>query len=234
MSAAKPFIKFFPTDWQADQMLRLCSVAARGLWIEMLCLMHKADRYGHLLINGVPPTDTQLAVLTATPTHSLPDLIGELEAAGVFSRTSKGVIYSRRLVRDEKKAKTAQENGKKGGNATLCKTKKNRRWDNPPLNPTLKGGDKPHIPEAIFQNNPPTPQGGTGRGKNGEDYAFNGKVIRLNAKDYKELEDMYGGNYDQFYDCLASRDDWYAEQPPEKRKNWFIATRKYFENLSTH
>ena len=43
-----PFIKFFPRDWQADSNLRVCSLEARGLWFEMLCIMAQAPRYGYL------------------------------------------------------------------------------------------------------------------------------------------------------------------------------------------
>jgi hypothetical protein len=45
-------MKFYPSDWRSDPMLRLCSLAARGLWMEMMCLMHEAEPYGSLLVNG--------------------------------------------------------------------------------------------------------------------------------------------------------------------------------------
>ena len=59
----RPWFKFYPSDWRADQALRSCSVAARGLWIECMCIMHEADPYGHLVVNGRPVTDTLLARL---------------------------------------------------------------------------------------------------------------------------------------------------------------------------
>ena len=142
-----PWMKFYPSDWRADPRLRMCSLAARGLWMEMLALMHEAEQYGHLLVSGLAPTDAQLAVLAGAPSDQIPGLLGELESAGVFSRTRKGVIYSRRMTRDAKKAATARENGKNGGNPTLGKETSNRTSDNP----TLKGGDKPQKPEARDQ-----------------------------------------------------------------------------------
>jgi len=48
-----PWMKFYPADWRSDPMLRLCSLAARGLWAEMICLMHEAEPYGSLLVNGI-------------------------------------------------------------------------------------------------------------------------------------------------------------------------------------
>lgn len=37
-----PWLKFYPTDWRSDPALKMCSLAARGLWIEMIALMHEA------------------------------------------------------------------------------------------------------------------------------------------------------------------------------------------------
>jgi hypothetical protein len=143
----QPWSKFFWSDWRSDPRLRMCGLAARGLWMEMLALMHEADPYGHLLVNGNVPTNDQLAVLAGAPPSHLPDLLGELERVGVFSRTRKGVIYSRRMLRDEKKVAIARQNGTKGGNPTLCNGGINPPLDNPPLNP----GDKAQKPEARSQ-----------------------------------------------------------------------------------
>lgn len=142
-----PWLKFYPTDWRSDPALRMCSMAARGLWIEMIALMHEAVPYGHLLVSGRSPTDAQLAVLVGALSDQIPELLGELDAAGVFSRTREGVIYSRKMTRTAKKAAIARKNGKNGGNPTLSKDK-----DNPPSdNPTDKGGDKPQKPYAKCQ-----------------------------------------------------------------------------------
>lgn len=94
-------------------------MAARGLWIEMIALMHEASPYGHLLVSGQSPTDAQLAVLAGAPSEQISDLLGELESAGVFSRTKEGVIYSRKMTRTAKKAAVARRNGKNGGNPSL-------------------------------------------------------------------------------------------------------------------
>jgi hypothetical protein len=83
----------------------------------------------------------------AAPTE-VGGLLGQLEGAGVFSRTGRGVIYSRRMVADEKKARLARKNGAKGGNPNLCKTTENPPPDNSPDN----GRDKTQSPEARYQN----------------------------------------------------------------------------------
>jgi hypothetical protein len=100
VTAKHRFLKFWPQDWQRDAALRLCSLAARGLWLELLALAHDAEPYGHVTVNGRPPTQKQLAVLVNASTREVGTLIGELESAGVFSRTPENVIFSRRMVKD--------------------------------------------------------------------------------------------------------------------------------------
>lgn len=146
-SNKQPWVKFYTVDWRSDPRLKMCSMAARGLWIEMICLMHEATPYGHLLVSGQCPTDAQLAVLVGAPPEQITALLGELESAGVFSRTREGVIYSRKLSRMAKKAATARNNGRKGGNPTLCNKGNNPPSDNPPD----KGGDKTQKLEAREQ-----------------------------------------------------------------------------------
>lgn len=111
----RPWFKFYPSDWRADKGLRLCGAAARGLWIEMLCVMHEAKPYGHLLVNGRPLTETQLASLSGIPLDQVHALLAELENADVFSKNGKGVIYSRRMTRDARKAAKCSHAGKEGG-----------------------------------------------------------------------------------------------------------------------
>lgn len=142
-----PWLKFYPTDWRSDPALRMCSMAARGLWIEMIALMHEAVPYGHLLVAGRSPTEAQLAVLVGAPSDQISDMIGELDAAGVFSRTREGVIYSRKMTRTAKKAAIARKNGKNGGNPSLSK----KRENSPSDNPKVMGQDKPQKPEARSQ-----------------------------------------------------------------------------------
>ncbi|CAD7023235.1 hypothetical protein REJC140_00138 [Pseudorhizobium endolithicum] len=143
-----PWLKFYPLDWRGDPKLRMCSMAARGLWIEMLALMHEATPYGHLLVSGKSPTDLQIAVLAGAPSDQVTELLGELESAGVFSRTRDGVIYSRRMIRDEKKSAVARKNGGRGGNPALSKDKENQALDNPKDNTDVK----PQKPYSRSQN----------------------------------------------------------------------------------
>jgi len=141
MSASDPWMKFYPADWRSDPKLRLVSMAARGLWMEMLCIMHEAPVRGELVVGGVALDAARLARMVGEPVSDASEWLAELQCAEVFSTRKNGVIYSRRMERDENRRRKMRENGKKGGNPSLCKSTKNTGLDNQ--------GDKPK--EARYQ-----------------------------------------------------------------------------------
>ena len=91
-------MKFFPMDWRGDANLRLCSLAARGLWIEMCGIMHESDPRGYLMNGGRKMGVEDLASIAGRPLEEVAGALSELESRSVFSRTKTGVIYSRRIV----------------------------------------------------------------------------------------------------------------------------------------
>lgn len=137
--SARPWMKFFPTNWRADPALRMCSLAARGLWMEMLCVMHEATPRGHLLINGNAVSDRQLAALTGCSSDEVQACLSELLAAGVYSVTDNGTVFSRRMVRETERSDEGREHGKRGGNPALNPKQPDTVDD------TLKGASNPYM-----------------------------------------------------------------------------------------
>lgn len=98
----RPAFQFYPKDWRADVALQSCSLTARGLWLELCLLMHECEPYGHLTkATGHALPDESAARLVRIELRDYRRLLAELEAAGVSSRLPDGVLYSRRMVRDE-------------------------------------------------------------------------------------------------------------------------------------
>ncbi len=156
-SKRKPWMKFYPADWQADEGLRQCGLPARGLWIELIAVMHKSPLYGHLLIAGRPPTKAQIAHSIGSDVRLVTKCLEELEAWGVFSRNAEGVIFSRRMVEDQRKADADAKNGSGGGNPNLKReagaldNPKPGEGVNPQDNPPVDAGDKAQRLEARDQ-----------------------------------------------------------------------------------
>jgi hypothetical protein len=84
--------KWYFADWSNDTALRLCSIAARGLWMELLCIAAQGDPYGCVTIKGRPPSEAELRSLVRNPVddqhrHFARDFrrwLAELERHGVF------------------------------------------------------------------------------------------------------------------------------------------------------
>lgn len=136
----KPWAKFYFHDFTSDPKVKQCCRPARSFWLDLLGIMHEAEPYGHLLIAGRAPTTKQLVTQFGDSERDVSRWLAELEANQVFSRTPDNVIYSRRMVRDARRAAINKENGKGGGNPTL-KGSDNRtrdRSNNRPDNPTAR------------------------------------------------------------------------------------------------
>ena len=115
--ASKPWMKFFPGDWSRDAELRRCSAAARGVWLDLLCLMWECEERGRLATAGRPWEIIEAA-------HALPGdpsenrrCIEELVRNGVASVDGSGALYSRRMMRDEEISRARVASGAKGGSA---------------------------------------------------------------------------------------------------------------------
>jgi hypothetical protein len=109
----RPSFQFYPGDWLRSTDLRSCSIAARGLWIEILALMHEGEPYGHLRVGKKPIDPITLARMVGSSREDVDKCLAELEQAQVFSRTASGIIYSRRMVRDENKRNMCASEGAK-------------------------------------------------------------------------------------------------------------------------
>lgn len=145
-----PWAKFFWTDYAADPQLKLCSFAAQGLWMRMLCIAAEHEPAGYVAINGRGLDPIGICRITGGALAEVEGLLVELEQNGVYSRDRRGWIYSRRMINDAKMRRKASEAGKKGGNPRLRKDTENQ----PPLKGEVKGEDnqppKPQKPEARY------------------------------------------------------------------------------------
>jgi hypothetical protein len=116
-----PAFQFYPADWRKDTAVQACSLAARGLWVELLCVAHECVPYGVLAINGTPMTVAQIARIVGESPSIVKRLLAELEHAGVFGRRDDGAIYSRRMLRDQRIREVRAQAGRLGGNPNLLK-----------------------------------------------------------------------------------------------------------------
>ncbi|MBA3963953.1 MAG: hypothetical protein H0X40_18935 [Chthoniobacterales bacterium] len=72
-----------------------------------------------MIVGGRPLSPEDLARQTGGKAEEVKRLLKQLESAGVFSRDANGVIYSRRVLRDDSESEQKRAAGKMGGNPVL-------------------------------------------------------------------------------------------------------------------
>lgn len=97
----RPSFQFYPGDWLRDPVAG-CSLEAQGLWLRLLMVAHDSERRGYLSINRLPIPEDSLARKCGCTLQLFQSLFAELERAGIPRRTASGIIYSKRMVDDEK------------------------------------------------------------------------------------------------------------------------------------
>ncbi len=113
MSKKLPAIQFYTGDWLKDEGVNLSSLAAQGLWINMLCYMNAAPVRGTLAkANGEPMTVEDLAHLVRISADECQELLDELVRNNVPTLEFHGDVnvngsgcpmyVSRRMVADER------------------------------------------------------------------------------------------------------------------------------------
>lgn len=115
----RPAFQFYPAQWTGNLKLRRCSEAARGAWVDIMCLLHDSEEYGvfrfpftelveaakvklksarELVDKGVlKGGDRDVPSYIYTPRHA-----GKVLPQVTLLEASVGPIwYSSRMVRDE-------------------------------------------------------------------------------------------------------------------------------------
>jgi hypothetical protein len=109
-----PAFMFYPGDWQKDPCLRRCSKAAKGVWMDMLCLLFECPVRGVFVdASGKPWSDDEIADAIGGDIGANLGYIVELVSKGVAQRDTRGAIFSRRMVRDEQNRRSATERKRK-------------------------------------------------------------------------------------------------------------------------
>jgi hypothetical protein len=152
MEGRDPWLKWYPDEVLGHTGLRLCSLAARGLWQDCRAIMHRDGQpYGHLALKeGVPMSEKQLCARLNT----LPKIVRSsfrelLEVNHVFQKLPSGVVLCPLLLEQARKRELGRVYGGRGGNPVVLGL---TRGLTPPVNPTVKGDG----PEGLTQGLTPT------------------------------------------------------------------------------
>ncbi len=152
-----------------------------------------------------------------------------------FFYVKKDRLFQKRLLKEREFISKKIIAGKKGGDANALNYKdqngvsassllgsERERIGKPQPNPTqLESGTENIITDIPA---PAPPRGGSGK------YAFEGRIIRLNQKDFDKWVEVYR-NIPDLRSELAALDDWCAANWDEKQiKKWFPAVSAMLRN----
>jgi uncharacterized protein YdaU (DUF1376 family) len=119
----QPYIPLYIQDFLTDEKLMECSAQSTGVYIRIMCIMHKSDEYGVILLKQKDKqTDKQINNFALKLAKFLPysfDVIlsslNELISEGVLLLDNDKLIQ-KRMVKDNDISEKRAIAGKKGGN----------------------------------------------------------------------------------------------------------------------
>jgi len=126
----QPYIPLYVQDFLTDEKLIECSAESTGVYIRLICILHKSEEYGKILLKQKDKQDSKqiknfaLKLLKQMPytleliEKSLNELINE----GVLL-IEGDYLYQKRMVRDNDISLKRSESGKKGGEKTQFASK---------------------------------------------------------------------------------------------------------------
>jgi hypothetical protein len=124
--AKMPAFQFYPADWRKSPDVQALSFFDRGVWFEILCLMHESEERGRLMLSGRPMSDDALTRILGLTKSQLKKSLGNILGLGVAIRDDDGALCSRRMMRDEEIRKVRTACGGLGGNPNLVNQNANQ------------------------------------------------------------------------------------------------------------
>lgn len=106
-----PAFQFYPSDWQANPNLRRCTHEEKGVWIDIMCLLHDSDEYGVLRW----PLD-EIATAIGSTAKKLRGLVTKGVLKGVDKGACEAFVY------------TPRSGGKDGDPVTLIEEQDGPIW----------------------------------------------------------------------------------------------------------
>ena len=150
MSKSYPWFKFNPADWLTNIDLRSCSCAARGTLVDLMCLAHRHENYGTIILFDTPDERKKIAKSLSISIRTFDKHIADLLQMQRICLSNDGHMYIKRMINDHAKASKDSKNGSKGGNPAIVgvnpeaekKESKKEKIEYPPTVPTGTGKAK--------------------------------------------------------------------------------------------
>ena len=130
-----PYLPLYVNDFTTDEKLNNCSAESTGVYIRLMCLMHKSQTYGKVLLRQKDrQNERQVLNFAAMLARHMPYSI-ETIARSLDELLEEGVIYldgdelcQKRMIHDGIVSERRSENGKKGAEQTNSRFKQSNEF----------------------------------------------------------------------------------------------------------
>ena len=226
----QPYIPLYVQDYLTDEKLSMCSWATQGVYIKLLCLLHKSEPYGTILLKQNDKQHLDFASNFASKIMKLLPIEKDILIAAITELVNEKCLtiegdklFQRRMVRDNEISIIRSETGKKGGLKTqkIAKAKIKAKHENEDENENViindndnknmiqKKNEKNDFLDQIIQEFV-TVHGDYEIISRGKERAAAGKLLGIYKKKYPKAdsEQVLGAMRTYFSQCIVIPDDW--------------------------
>lgn len=121
----KPYLPLYVQDFLTDEKLAECSAESTGVYIRLMCIMHKSEDYGTILLKQKDKQNSSNIENFACKLQRQMPYSVQVIAKGLQELITEGVLtldgdrlYQKRMVADAKLSDARAEAGKTGGQKT--------------------------------------------------------------------------------------------------------------------
>ena len=126
----QPYLPLYVQDFLTDEKLAECSAQSTGVYIRIMCLMHKSEEYGTILLKQKhKQTNEQIKNFASLLLKHLPYELNVIQSS-LIELIEEGVLIldgdsliQKRMVKDAITSNNRSISGKKGGEKSLGKDK---------------------------------------------------------------------------------------------------------------
>ena len=122
----QPYLPLYVQDYLTDEKLNACSAATQGIYIKIMCVLHKSEQYGTILLkqkdkqnpSNIKNFAYKIAKLLPFTEEEIENALSELIDEGVMT-LSEDTLFQKRMVKDNKISEIRSSAGSKGAEARL-------------------------------------------------------------------------------------------------------------------
>lgn len=130
----QPYLPLYVQDYLTDEKLSCCTLSTQGVYIRILCILHKSETYGGILFKQIPKQNfssnqffayiisKQIGVESQYVSESIEELLF-FNVLTIEKKDGVDFLYQKRMVRDFEISCKRSNVAKKGGGNPKLKTK---------------------------------------------------------------------------------------------------------------